>query len=221
MLTHTEENYLKAVWKLSFGKREAVNTNAIATHLNTTAASVTDMLKRLSEKKMVVYERYKGVKLTDDGRKSAVGLVRRHRLWEVFLVEKLGLRWDEVHDIAEELEHIQSEKLIKQLDNFLGKPTADPHGDPIPDENGIFAETDSVLLSTLQSGETATIIGVDEHSTAFLQYLDAQNLVIGTKIKILELYKYDNSMKIMILGKNEAVISQKVTQNLLVIGSRD
>ena len=217
MLTHTEENYLKAVWKLSFGKREAVNTNAIATHLNTTAASVTDMLKRLGEKKMVVYERYKGVKLTDDGRKSAVGLVRRHRLWEVFLVEKLGLRWDEVHDIAEELEHIQSEKLIKQLDNFLGKPTADPHGDPIPDEHGVFAETDSVLLSTLQSGETATIMGVDEHSTAFLQYLDAQYLVIGTKIKILELYKYDNSMKIMILEGNEVVISQKVTQNLLVI----
>ncbi len=216
MLTHTEENYLKAVWKLSFGKRDAVNTNALATHLSTTAASVTDMLKRLCDKKLVIYERYKGAKLTETGRKTAVNLVRKHRLWEVFLVEKLGFRWDEVHDIAEELEHIQSEKCIKLLDNFLGNPTVDPHGDPIPDENGVFATTDGVLLSTLQIGASATITGVDEHSSAFLQYLDAQNLVIGTKIKIQEHYKYDNSLKINILDKNEVVISQKVSQNLWV-----
>ncbi len=216
MLTHTEENYLKAVWKLSFGKRDAVNTNALATHLNTTAASVTDMLKRLGEKNFVVYAPYKGAKLTESGKKAAVGLVRRHRLWEVFLVEKLGMRWDEVHDIAEELEHIQSDKLIKRLADFLGNPTSDPHGDAIPDENGVFLETDCVLLSTLLADEAATIMGVDEHSSDFLQYLDAQGLIIGAKVVVLEFYKYDNSMKIAVLPEKEVVISQKVAQNLLV-----
>ncbi|MEY4925643.1 MAG: hypothetical protein RI894_79, partial [Bacteroidota bacterium] len=137
-------------------------------------------------------------------------------LWEVFLVEKLGMRWDEVHDIAEELEHIQSDKLIKLLADFLGNPTSDPHGDAIPDENGVFLQSDCVLLSTLLAEEQATIVGVDEHSTDFLQYLDAQGLIIGTKITILEFYKYDNSMKISISTKKEVVISQKVAKNLLV-----
>ena len=217
MLTNTEENYLKAVWKLSFGKRDAVNTNALAKHLGTTAASVTDMLKRLCDKQYISYERYKGAKLTVLGRQSAVGLVRRHRLWEVFLVQKLGFGWDEVHDIAEELEHIQSEKLIRLLADFLGNPSVDPHGDPIPDENGVFLDTHFVLLSTLTPLEKSSITGVDEHSSAFLQYLAAQNLLIGREIQVLETYSYDNSMKILIVAsQQEVVISQKVAQNLLV-----
>lgn len=217
MLTNTEENYLKAVWKLSFGERGAVNTNTLAKHLGTTAASVTDMLKRLCDKQYIAYERYKGAKLTVLGRQSAVSLVRRHRLWEVFLVQKLGFGWDEVHDIAEELEHIQSEKLIRLLADFLGNPTIDPHGDPIPDENGVFSDTHFVLLSTLTPLEKGSIAGVDEHSSAFLQYLAAQNLLIGREIQVLETYSYDNSMKILIAtSQKEVVISQKVAQNLLV-----
>ena len=132
----TEENYLKAIYHLSTGNNSVVSTNQIAEITNTKAASVTDMLKKLAEKKLINYIKYQGVTLTEAGKNAAVNIVRKHRLWEVFLVEKLGFKWDEVHDIAEELEHINSESLINRLDDFLGNPAADPHGDPIPDRSG-------------------------------------------------------------------------------------
>jgi DtxR family transcriptional regulator, Mn-dependent transcriptional regulator len=217
MLTTTEENYLKAIWKRSANSAEPVSTNAIAAHLCTTAASVTDMLRKLADKELIAYEKYKGVHLTDSGKRHAVELVRRHRLWEVFLVERLGFGWDEVHDLAEELEHLQSDKLTERLAAYLGNPRTDPHGDPIPDAEGNFEQSNAVLLATLSEQDSATIVGVDEHSSDFLQYLDKHNLTIGTKIKIETINAYDNSLIIKGKRNKKISISSKVAQNLLVI----
>jgi DtxR family transcriptional regulator, Mn-dependent transcriptional regulator len=217
MLTTTEENYLKAIWKRSANSLEPVSTNAIAAHLSTTAASVTDMLRKLADKELIAYEKYKGVHLTDSGKRHAVELVRRHRLWEVFLVERLGFGWDEVHDLAEELEHLQSDKLTERLAAYLGNPRTDPHGDPIPDAEGNFEQSNAVLLATLSEQDSATIVGVDEHSSDFLQYLDKNNLTIGTKIKIETINAYDNSLIIRGKRNKKISISSKVAQNLLVI----
>lgn len=217
MFTQAEENYLKAIWKRSANTSEPVSTNAIAAHLSTTAASVTDMLRKLAEKEAITYEKYKGVHLTPFGKRHAVELVRRHRLWEVFLVERLGFGWDEVHDLAEELEHLQSDKLTERLAAYLGNPRSDPHGDPIPDADGNFEQSNAVLLATLAVNETATIVGVDEHSAEFLQYLDQNNLKIGTKIKIVIINNYDNSLIIKGKQNKKISISSKVAQNLLVV----
>ena len=216
MTTEAEENYLKAIWKRSLNTTEAVSTNAIAAHLNTTAASVTDMLRKLAEKELIVYEKYKGVHLAPEGRRIAVGLVRKHRLWECFLVERLGFGWDEVHDLAEVLEHLQSDKLTERLAAYLGNPRTDPHGDAIPDAHGNFEQTNAVLLATLTVGECATIAGVDEHSSEFLQYLDKNNLNIGIKIKVETINVYDNSLIIKGKQNKKISISSKVAQNLLV-----
>ncbi|WP_243389180.1 metal-dependent transcriptional regulator, partial [Flavobacterium psychrophilum] len=135
-MTFSEENYLKTIYHLTTISDSEVSTNAIAEKMETKASSVTDMLKKLSEKDLINYKKYQGVSLTETGSLSAKMIVRKHRLWEVFLVEKLDFPWDEVHDIAEQLEHIKSEKLINKLDDFLGNPTEDPHGDPIPNANG-------------------------------------------------------------------------------------
>ena len=215
-LTITEENYLKAIWKLSAYTHKAVTTNAIAAHLTTTAASVTDMLKRLAEKNWVTYEKYKGVALTDEGRHSAVSLVRRHRLWEVFLAEKLGFGWHEVHDIAEELEHIASAKLVERLDAYLGYPTTDPHGDPIPDADGVFAAVEHLLLSAAAPQKTVVMVGVNEHSPTFLQYLDAQKLAIGTRLIVTEIIAYDHSLQLALPNGDALTVSAKVAQNIWV-----
>ncbi len=216
LLSETEENYLKAIWKLSLNTHKPVNTNAVAGMMQTTAASVTDMLRRLSEKDLLIYEKYKGVLLTAAGQRVAVGLVRKHRLWEVFLVDKLGFRWDEVHAIAEQLEHIQSDELVARLDEFLGAPTVDPHGDPIPNASGEFAQTEQVLLSTLECSEAGEMIAVDEHSVAFLQHLDRLGIGIGVKISVLERIDYDNSLLIQINDGLPQNISAKIAQNLFV-----
>lgn len=195
---------------------KAASTNAIALKMSTSAASVTDMLKRLAQKGLLHYEKYKGVTLTLEGQGLATALIRKHRLWEVFLVEKLRFSWDEVHEIAEQLEHIRSSKLIERLDEHLGHPSYDPHGDPIPDAEGNFAFRNQVLLSEVKIGEAGVIVGVNEHSTAFLQYLDRIPLKLGSKVKVLEHFSYDDSLRILLNEEKEVVLSQKVSQNLFI-----
>ena len=215
MVSITEENYLKAIFKISEKEGTPVSTNSIANEMTTSAASVSDMIRRLSEKELVSYEKWKGVTLKDDGRKIATDLIRKHRLWEVFLVDKLQFSWDEVHPLAEELEHIKSDELVQRLDEFLGHPKYDPHGDPIPDEHGNFVFRKQVILSEFQ-GTKGIIVGVDEHTTPFLQYLDRLQLTLGTAIEVLEVIEYDGSIRIKINDAKEQIISGKVAQNLFV-----
>ena len=215
-LSHTEENYLKAIFKICEKSNKSASTNAIAKQMNTSAASVTDMIKRLSEKDLVNYERYRGVTMTDTGQRIATSLIRKHRLWEVFLVEKLDFSWDEVHDIAEQLEHIQSEELIERLDEYLEFPRFDPHGDPIPDADGVFTFRKQILLGEMTENEEGVIVGVQDHTSDFLQYLDRMQLTLGTEIRLLERYAYDDSVKILLSNEKEIVISKKVSQHLFI-----
>jgi DtxR family Mn-dependent transcriptional regulator len=214
-MTTSEENYLKVIYHLSNLSPKGVNTNAIAAMLDTKASSVTDMLKKLSEKDWINYQKYQGVSLTDKGKFNAKIIVRKHRLWEVFLVEKLGFAWDEVHEVAEELEHIQSEKLINQLDQFLNYPSFDPHGDPIPNAKGEIIKIEKQLVSEIQVGKTITCIGVKDTSVDFLQYLNKQNISLGTKMKVLEKEPFDGTLKIEI-NNSVLVISDKIANNLYV-----
>ena len=216
MLSYTEENYLKIIYKILSFDHKTASTNAISKAIQTSAASVTDMLKRLAEKELIHYEKYKGVTLTESGERIATSLIRKHRLWEVFLVDRLNFNWDEVHEIAEELEHIKSDELINRLDNYLGHPKFDPHGDPIPDENGNFTLRQQICLVEMDEGEVGVIVGVMEHSTPFLQYLDRLKLKLGITIKVIEKFEYDESIKILISDNEEQILTQKVVQNLLV-----
>lgn len=213
----SEENYLKAIYKLAEKKPDNVFTNDIARALSMKPASVTDMLQKLSEKKMIRYKKYQGVSLTATGKKVAVNIIRKHRLWELFLVSKLGFKWDEVHDLAEQLEHIRSEKLIQHLDSFLGKPKFDPHGDPIPDEKGNFHAPKTFLLSEIKQTHVVTITGVVDHHPSFLQYLDKSGFSLGKKIRVKETTDYDKSMDITFShSKNVVHISHDVAKNILV-----
>ncbi|WP_396171014.1 metal-dependent transcriptional regulator [Flavobacterium sp.] len=214
-MTFSEENYLKAIYHLTSVTDYEVSTNAIAEMMETKASSVTDMMKKLGEKGLVNYKKYQGVSLTDKGRLSAKMIVRKHRLWEVFLVEKLNFSWDEVHDIAEQLEHIKSEKLINKLDDFLGNPTEDPHGDPIPDAQGKIANTDKQLLSELAENQIGICVGVKDSSAEFLKYLDKQAISLGSKFEIISKERFDLSIKIRVNG-TELTISNKIASNLFV-----
>ena len=216
MLSYTEENYLKAIYRLSEGGTKAVLTNAIAEAMSTKAASVTDMVKKLSGKNLISYEKYYGVKITRGGRNAALMVVRKHRLWETFLVEKLNFSWDEVHDVAEQLEHIQSSLLIEKLDAFLGYPTVDPHGHPIPDKNGKIQEVECVLLSELDIRKKSSIRSVKDGSPSFLQYLSKIGIYIGASISVLEKVEFDGSVEVLIDGKKKAFISRDAAMNLLV-----
>ncbi len=214
-MTFSEENYLKTIYHLTTILDTEVSTNAIAEKMETKASSVTDMLKKLAEKNLINYKKYQGVSLTKEGELSAKMIVRKHRLWEVFLVEKLQFSWDEVHDIAEQLEHIKSEKLINKLDDFLGNPIEDPHGDPIPDANGKIIKTEKVLLSDLDENQTGICVGVKDTSTEFLKYLDKQEIALGSKIECLTKEDFDLSLRIKVNGK-EVTISNKIASNLFV-----
>lgn len=214
-MTFSEENYLKTIYHLTYFSESEVSTNAIAEMIETKASSVTDMLKKLAEKDLVNYKKYQGVSLTEKGKLSAKMIVRKHRLWEVFLVDKLDFSWDEVHDIAEQLEHIKSEKLINKLDDFLGNPTEDPHGDPIPDANGKIIKVEKLLLSELSENQTGICVGVKDSTTEFLKYLDKNEIALGSKIEILTKEDFDLSLKIFVNGK-ELVISNKIASNLFV-----
>ncbi len=215
MYSLSEENYLKAVFHLEQRYREGVSTNALADEMETKASSVTDMIKKLSDKKLLNYKKYQGVKLSKQGKEIAIEVIRKHRLWELFLVEKLNFNWDEVHEVAEQLEHVRSEKLINELDRFLDYPTRDPHGDPIPDAKGNFAVSDKVILSELSKGESGLCTGVKDSSTEFLQYLDKNSISLGKKITVKEKEIFDGSMNIAVDG-NELVISRAVAQNLFI-----
>ncbi|NNF20808.1 MAG: metal-dependent transcriptional regulator [Saprospiraceae bacterium] len=216
MATRTEEDYIKAIFKITEKNQGSANTNAIAKHLSTSAASVTDMLKRLSEKEYFHYEKYKGVYLTSKGIDMAIKLIRKHRLWEVFLVNKLNFSWDEVHDIAEQLEHIQSEALIEKLDHYLGHPKYDPHGDPIPNAEGKFTLRSQDSLFNLCIGEKGSVVGVREHDNAFLKYLNKLEINLGTRIEVKEHIEFDHSMHVIIDDQNEAILSNKVSKNIFV-----
>ena len=214
-MTHSEENYLKAIYHLTVQLEAEVPTNAIAEMMETKASSVTDMLKKLADKALINYIKYQGVSLTEKGTHAAKMIVRKHRLWEVFLVEKLAFTWDEVHDIAEQLEHIKSEKLINKLDDFLGNPTEDPHGDPIPDAQGKITKTEKLLLSELVESETAICVGVKDSSADFLQYLNKQKIALGAVIKVLGRENFDASLH-LIINDIPLTVSSKIAGNLYV-----
>lgn len=216
MTTKTEENYLKAIYQANENTRDQVSTNAIAKVMNTSAASVTDMLKKLSFKNLVDYEPYKGALLSQEGAQIATQLIRKHRLWETFLVNKLGFSWEEVHDIAEELEHIDAPELIKRLDHFLGHPKYDPHGDPIPSADGKFTIREQAILSKIEVGEPVIVVGVKNHSSEFLSYLNELNIALGTSIQITHRSNYDNSIKVILNDKEEHMITERVSKSILV-----
>ena len=214
MQSFTEENYLKIIYHLA-ENTDNVQTNAIAAQMQTKPASVTDMIKKLAEKGFVDYIKYQGVTLTDRGRNAAIDIVRKHRLWEVFLVDKLNFKWDEVHDVAEELEHIKSTALIERLDEFLGFPKSDPHGDPIPDKNGRFAKTQFTKLIDLKIGDNGTITGVSQHSSAFLKHLEKLGLTLGKQIEVNDVTDFDGSVEILVAGK-QINISREVAKHILI-----
>jgi DtxR family Mn-dependent transcriptional regulator len=214
-MTFSEENYLKTIYHLTTFLDAGVSTNAIAEKMETKASSVTDMLKKLAEKDLVHYKKYQGVSLTINGKLAAKMIVRKHRLWEVFLVEKLDFSWDEVHDVAEQLEHIKSEKLINKLDDFLGNPTEDPHGDPIPDAKGNIIKIEKQLLSEIGTIKKTICVGVKDTSAEFLQYLDKQKIALGSIIEVLSKEDFDASLLLKV-NNQELIVSNKIASNLYV-----
>jgi DtxR family Mn-dependent transcriptional regulator len=211
----TEENYLKAIYKFSDGS-QPVSTNTIARDLLTTPASVTDMLKRLNEKGLVDYLPYKGADLTEEGKRVALKIIRKHRLWECFLVRVLNFSWDAVHDTAEQLEHIDSPELIEKLDEFLGFPKFDPHGDPIPSKDGIFEPRETIVLAACPGGVKVTIAGVMEHKPEFLQYLDRIGLNIGAEVEVVEQIPFDQSV-LVVVNAREVVLSGEFARQILAL----
>ena len=214
-MTHSEENYLKTIFHLTAISDAEVSTNAIAEKTETKASSVTDMLKKLAEKDLVNYKKYQGVSLTEKGKLTAKMIVRKHRLWESFLVEKLNFSWDEVHDVAEQLEHIKSEKLINKLDEFLNFPTEDPHGDPIPNAQGQIVNIKKQLLSEFKKNQIGICVGVKDTSSDFLKYLDKQEIALGSAIEIIEKEVFDSSFTIRV-GNKEMTISNKIASNIYI-----
>jgi len=214
-MTLSEEDYIKGIYHLSKGEQIAISTNAIAKQMDTKPSSVTDMIKKLSEKDLVFYKKYKGVSLTERGRLSALTIIRKHRLWEVFLVEKLDFSWDEVHEVAEQLEHIKSEKLIDKLDGFLGNPKIDPHGDPIPSKDGRFIKSVKKLISELPVGSQGICVGVNDSSAAFLKFLDKNKIALGDTLKILDKEEFDGSVYLQTSHQNLR-ISAQIASNLFL-----
>jgi DtxR family Mn-dependent transcriptional regulator len=216
MFSHSEENYLKVIHKLAFSNSKNVSTTLIAKELQTKASSVTDMLKKLADKKLVNYEKYKGVSLTQKGELIAVNVVRKHRLWEVFLVDTLNFNWDEVHDVAEQLEHIKSDQLIERLDTFLNYPTIDPHGDPIPKKNGEIPFNNSILLSEGITNKIYKVSCVKDNSKSFLQFLDKHKITINSELTIIDKLDFDESMTVKLSGGHSITLSNKVSTNVFV-----
>lgn len=215
-ISFTEENYLKTIYTLSRQSKGKIANLSIAEMLHINPATVTEMLKKLNEKNLIDYNRIDGAALTPQGEALALKVIRKHRLWETFLVNKLAFTWDEVHEIAEQLEHIQSDKLIRQLDKLLGFPKFDPHGDPIPDKNGQLPQSQTFPLITVEEPGSFRLIGVANHTTAFLQYLDKIKMTINDKIEVKEIQEFDHSMVIRIGNRTPVMISSEVAKNLLV-----
>lgn len=210
----SEENYIKAIYHLQ--KEGSVTTNELAAELQTRPASVTDMMKKLRTKKLVHYEAYKGFRLTPDGRKLALIIIRRHRLWEFFLAEKLKFSWDEVHAVAEDLEHVSSKKLIDKLDEFLGFPRYDPHGDPIPDASGKIETSKQVCLADLPLNKTALVCYVSDQSTEMLELLSHKKIGLGTRLEIKKKFNFDQSLEIKVRQQTATTISGDLAKNIFV-----
>ena len=216
MQSLTEENYLKAIYRLLQKKVDKITPTALAEEMNIHAASVVDMIKKLGDKKLITYDKKKGAKLTESGKKIALDIVRKHRIWEVFLLEKLGYSWDIVHEIAEQLEHIKHHELADRLDKFLGSPVYDPHGDPIPNAKGEIPVTTNTLLFEIEEGKTCQVTAVKDTSAVFLQYLEQLSVSIGTKIKVIEKIPFDGSMNIQIGKEVKTTVSKKLADSLFV-----
>ena len=214
MNTKSEEDYLKCLYHLQQGKKN-VSTNEIANYLLMKPSSVSDMLKKLAEKKLVYYLKYKGSSLTKKGELIALSVIRKHRLWETFLVNKLGFSWSKVHNIAEQLEHVNSEELIDKLDHFLAYPQIDPHGDPIPQKNGTIAELNQKLLSELKHGEEGIITGIKKGTPSLLNFLDQKNIKLGDQIQLISILEFDQSAEVIIHEK-AINLSEKICSNLLI-----
>jgi DtxR family Mn-dependent transcriptional regulator len=214
-LTIAEENYIKAIFHLQQAEGN-VSTNQLAASLHTKPASVTDMLKKLTHKSLLNYEPYQGVRLSKDGKRQALTIVRKHRLWEFFLVDKLQFGWDEVHEVAEELEHVRSKKLVDKLDSFLGHPKFDPHGDPIPDSNGIMASIRQFNLIDTKAGTLVEVCSVGIQSAELLELLRHKNIGIGTVFQIIKKFDFDQSIEISMKNGQRITISQQLAQALFV-----
>lgn len=212
----SEENYIKAIFHLQ-GEDAMVTTNELARELKTKPASVTDMMKKLKAKKLLHYQPYQGFRLSNEGSKVALGIIRRHRLWEYFLSEKLKFSWEEVHEVAEHLEHVSSKKLIDKLDEYLGFPQVDPHGDPIPDSNGRIELSKKVCLTDLPFNKVAVVSGVSDQSGEMLELLKHKKITIGVKLEVKNKFEFDNSMEIRI-GRNPSfTISRQLAENIFVL----
>jgi DtxR family Mn-dependent transcriptional regulator len=214
--SQTEENYLKAIYKLSKVQPKGVATKSIGDLLNIKSPTVSDMLKKLADKKLIKYARYKGVSLTKEGEMVALKIIRKHRLWETFLVEKFKFKWDEVHDIAEQLEHVNSPELVNRLDEYLGFPQFDPHGDPIPDKDGAITIRHDKTLDKVKKGQNAIIVGVKDHSPDFLKFIESISLTLGTEVKVMEVIGYDKSLVVKAGDSPDRSLSNQVCKNLLV-----
>ena len=215
MQTETVENYLKTIYHLSAGNTAVVSNKQLAEKLNVIPATVTEAVKKMHDLKLVIYEKSYGTRLTSVGAKQALGIVRRHRIWETYLATELGFGWDEVHAIAEELEHVKNDKLINKLSEKLGHPNFDPHGDPIPDEKGKFKKSNFIKLSEAKAQKEYRIMGVSDHSTTFLKYLEKYKLVIGTVIKVKSIEEFDHSY-ILLREKSETNLSAKASECIIV-----
>jgi len=216
-LTPAEENYLKAIYHLSEGGKKSVSTNDISHEMKTKPASVSDMLRKLANKQVIDYRKYYGLQITDEGKKIALQIIRKHRIWEVFLVDKLKFSWDEVHEVAEELEHIKSPLLMQRLDEFLGHPKFDPHGDPIPDEFGDLKSRPRLPLNELELHDAGQIVAVRDSSAAFLRYLDKVGAYIGARIKVVDKIDFDGSVEILVDNKKNLFMSREVAENILIL----
>lgn len=211
----SEENYIKSIFHLQ-GDNNTVSTNALARELNTRPASVTEMLKKLKTKKIVHYQAYQGFKLSNEGKKVALDIIRRHRLWEFFLSEKLKFSWDEVHEVAEELEHVSNKKLIDRLDEFLEFPRFDPHGDPIPDSSGKMISSNQVMLVDLPLNKITEVCNVGNQSVEMLELLKHNKISIGTRVEVKKKFEFDHSLEIKIKQSPPIIISEQLAKNIFV-----
>ncbi len=216
-LSYAEENYLKAIYQLTEAGKKSTSTNDISAEMKIKPASVSDMLRKLGEKAVIDYRKYYGVHITEEGKILALQTIRKQRLWEVFLVEKLRFAWDEVAEVADELEHVQSRILIQRLDEYLGFPKFDPHGDPIPDEYGDVRSRPRLALNEIELNGTGQIVAVKDSSAAFLRYLDKVGAYIGARIKVLEKVEFDGSIEILVDNKKTIFMSKDVAANILVM----
>ncbi len=214
----SEENYIKAIFHLQ-RQDGTVTTNELANELKTKPASVTDMMKKLKVKKLLNYQPYQGFRLTNEGNKVALGIIRRHRLWEYFLAEKLKFSWDEVHEVAEDLEHVSNKKLIDKLDEFLGFPRTDPHGDPIPDANGKIEMSKKICLTEMALNTLAIVSSVSDQSSEILELLEHKKIAIGTKLEVKKKFDFDNSMEVKIGRQPAFTISNQLAENIFVLSN--